>query len=128
MEPSGDALPAAQSDMHIEADISATEGNELGYGVGDFVPSLKVDYEVTNSANKVVSEGTFMGMNASDGPHYGANIKIGDPGTYHIKFTIHNPEEQGYLLHTDSETGVEGRFWTSPLIAEWDFEWDGPAW
>ncbi|MCW1085561.1 iron transporter, partial [Streptococcus anginosus] len=27
--------PAKDSSMHIEADISAVEGNDLGYGVGD---------------------------------------------------------------------------------------------
>jgi uncharacterized protein involved in high-affinity Fe2+ transport len=46
MEPAGNSLPAAESDMHIEADISAAEGNELGYGVGDFVPNLTVTYEI----------------------------------------------------------------------------------
>ena len=36
-------LPASQSDMHLEADISAA-ANDLGYGVGDFVPYLTVRY------------------------------------------------------------------------------------
>ncbi|MDR1312153.1 MAG: iron transporter, partial [Deltaproteobacteria bacterium] len=38
MEPaSAGGLPKAQADMHLEADISAAEGNNLGYGAGDFV-------------------------------------------------------------------------------------------
>ncbi|MDR1082722.1 MAG: iron transporter, partial [Coriobacteriales bacterium] len=103
MEPSGNSLPAAQSDMHIEADISAAEGNELGYGVGDFVPNLTVKYEIEDSSGKI-QEGSFMPMSASDGPHYGANVKIGPAGTYKVRFIIESPEEQGYLLHTDAET------------------------
>ena len=30
--------PAAESSMHIEADVSAAADNKLGYGAGDFVP------------------------------------------------------------------------------------------
>lgn len=96
-------------DLHLEADISALE-NDLGYGVGDWVPYLTVDYLVTDSKGKEAAKGTFMEMSASDGPHYGANIKLPDADTYSIKFTIHSPEENGYLLHTDKETGPGGSF------------------
>ncbi|MDR1015291.1 MAG: iron transporter [Coriobacteriales bacterium] len=128
MEPAGNSLPAAESDMHIEADISAAEGTELGYGVGDFVPNLTVNYEIED-ADGNVQEGAFMPMSASDGPHYGANVKIGPAGTYKVRFIIESPEEQGYLLHTDAETGVEGKFWTTPLVAEWEeFDWVPREW
>jgi uncharacterized protein involved in high-affinity Fe2+ transport len=128
MEPAGNSLPAAQSDAHLEADISAAEGNELGYGAGDFVPNLTGTYEIEDSTGKLVQEGAFMPMSASDGPHYGANVKIGPAGTYTIRFIIENPEAQGYLLHTDEETGVEGTFWTQPLVAEWEFDWEPREW
>ncbi|MDR1272837.1 MAG: iron transporter [Clostridiales Family XIII bacterium] len=127
MEPTGMGLAAADSDMHIEADISALE-NDLGYGVGDFVPNLTVRYEITDEDGNMASEGAFMPMSASDGPHYGANIKLGDAGTYNVKFIIESPEEQGYLLHTDSTTGVTGRFWTEPLVAEWEFDYVPRDW
>jgi uncharacterized protein involved in high-affinity Fe2+ transport len=129
MLPASAGLPASQSDMHMEADISALE-NELGYGVGDFVPNLTVQYEIIRSTGEKV-EGTFMPMNASDGPHYGANIKlpgVGGPGTYTVRFIIQNPEAQGYVLHIDQETGVPGRFWGAPLVAEWTVDYAGPAW
>jgi hypothetical protein len=96
-------------DLHLEADISAL-ANDLGYGVGDWVPYLTVDYKVTGSDGNVAAEGTFMEMSASDGPHYGANIKLPDADTYSLQFTIHSPEENGYLLHVDSETGPGGSF------------------
>ena len=89
-------------DIHLEADISALE-NTVGFGVGDWVPYLTVDYKVTASDGSVAAQGTFMEMSASDGPHYGAN-------TYSVEFTIHSPEENGYLLHTDAETGPGGSF------------------
>ncbi|MDR2743025.1 MAG: iron transporter [Treponema sp.] len=128
MLPTGNSLPAAQSDMHIEADISALEDNGLGYGAGDFVPNLTVRYDIVRTGSNWKIDGTFMPMNASDGPHYGGNIKLDGAGTYHVKFTILNPESQGYLLHVDQETGVPGRFWNQPLVAEWDFDWIPRKW
>jgi uncharacterized protein involved in high-affinity Fe2+ transport len=127
MDPSGMSLPASESDMHMEADISALDGNDLGYGKGDFVPNLTVSYEIED-ANGEVNAGTFMPMSASDGPHYGANIKMGDAGTYKVRFIIESPEKQGYLLHTDATTGVPGSFWTEPLVAEWDFDYVPREW
>ena len=99
---------AEDADIHIEADISALE-NDLGYGVGDWVPYLTVDYKIDTPDGKEVVAGTFMEMAASDGPHYGANIKL-DPGTYNLTITIHSPEENGYLLHVDDVTGPGGSF------------------
>jgi uncharacterized protein involved in high-affinity Fe2+ transport len=126
MLPASAGLPASQADIHIEADISALE-NDLGYGVGDFVPNLTVRYEITQK-NGWKSDGTFMPMNASDGPHYGANIKLNGVGDYNVKFFITNPEAQGYVLHTDKTTGVPGRFWSTPLVAQWDVMYPGPSW
>jgi uncharacterized protein involved in high-affinity Fe2+ transport len=126
MLPAGNGLSAAQSDVHLEADISALE-NDLGYGVGDFVPNLTVKYELSQT-NGWKAEGTFMPMNASDGPHYGANVKLNGIGTYKVRFIVQNPEAQGYLLHVDQTTGVPGRFWTQPLVAEWNVDYTGPQW
>lgn len=96
-------------DIHLECDVSALQ-NDLGYGVGDWVPYLTVDYEVVGSNGEVAASGTFMEMSASDGPHYGANIALPNADTYTVTFTFHNPEENGYLVHTDSETGPGGTF------------------
>ena len=95
--------------IHLEADISALE-NTVGFGVGDWVPYLTVDYEVTASDGSTAASGTFMEMSASDGPHYGANVALPNADTYSLKFTIHSPEENGYLVHTDAETGPGGTF------------------
>ena len=128
MEPAGlGGLPASQSDMHMEADISAAEGNNLGYGVGDFVPYLTVKYRAEKKGGKTI-EGSFMPMSASDGPHYGNNVKLDGPGDYKITFIIENPEKQSYLLHVDKETGVPGRFWKEPIQVSWDFKWVPRKW
>ena len=95
--------------IHLEADISALE-NTVGFGVGDWVPYLTVDYDVIGSDGNSAASGTFMEMSASDGPHYGANVKLPNADTYKLKITIHSPEENGYLLHTDAETGPGGSF------------------
>ena len=96
--------------IHLEADVAALE-NKLGYGVGDWVPYLTVDYKITNEdSGAEAASGTFMVMSASDGPHYGANVKLPDAGTYTVEFTFHSPAENNYLLHTDAETGPGGSF------------------
>ena len=131
MEPSGMGLKAADASFHLEADIHANEkGTKLGYGKGDFVPDLTVNYEIINNANnETVDSGTFMQMNASDGPHYGANIKLDEAGSYKLVLKIESPEKKGWMLHVDPETGVKGRFWTEPLevtFPEWNYtpqEW-----
>lgn len=125
MEPSGMGLKAADASFHLEADIHANEkGTELGYGKGDFVPDLTVNYEIINNANnETVGSGTFMQMNASDGPHYGANVKLDKAGTYQLKLSIESPASKGWMLHVDPETGVKGHFWTEPIEVTFD-NWD----
>ena len=131
MEPSGMGLKAADASFHLEADIHANQkGTELGYGKGDFVPDLTVNYDIIDkTSNESVGSGTFMQMNASDGPHYGANIKLDKAGSYKLVLKIESPEKKGWMLHVDPETGVKGRFWTEPLevtFPEWNYtpqEW-----
>ena len=131
MEPSGMGLKAADASFHLEADIHANQkGTELGYGKGDFVPDLTVNYDIIDkTSNESVGSGTFMQMNASDGPHYGANVKLDKAGSYKLVLKIESPEKKGWMLHGDPETGVKGRFWTEPLevtFPDWNYtpqEW-----
>ena len=126
MEPVEQAgTPVEDANFHLELDVSWLE-NGLGYGIGDWLPFVTVDYSITDAATgAVASEGSFMPMNASDGPHYGANIALATSGTYNIEFKIHSPYESGFLLHVDDETGPEEKaFWTDPVvitITGWDY-------
>ena len=121
---------AEDYDIHLEADISALE-NTLGYEKGSWVPYLTVDYKVT-AGSEVKAEGTFMEMAASDGPHYGANIKLPDAGTYELTITIHSPADNDYLIHSDALTGPGGTFddyFTNgePLSVTKTWEYTGPV-
>ena len=120
MEPKGIDLAPSKADIHLEADIHAVEGNKNGFGAGEWIPYLKVSYELKNLDNGKVKKGTFMPMVAQDGPHYGANVKMDTGvGNYEVKFTINNPEGQGFGRHADKESGVE------PFVATYKFQWTG---
>jgi len=124
MEPKEKAgLQSGEADIHIEADIKGLKNNKTGFGFGDFIPNLQVDYKVKNAATGEEQEGSLMPMNASDGPHYGRNIKMGGAGNYKVTFIIQSPEKMDYLLHVDKETGVQGRFWKQPIEVSWDFNY-----
>ena len=131
MYPASMGLKAADASFHLEADIHASqEGTDYGYGKGDFVPDLTVNYTIIDkSTGKEVeggqaTSGTFMQMNASDGPHYGANVKLDKAGTYQLKLSIESPEKNGWMLHVDPETGVKNhKFWTEPIEVTFD-NWD----
>ncbi len=121
-----DQMPASEADIHLEADISTID-DYYGFGLGAWVPYLTVDYDVKDTSGASVASGTFMPMNADDGPHYGDNIKMPGEGTYTLELTIHSPAENGYLLHSDSETGVEAGkdgtgLWSDPVVLTYD--WD----
>ena len=112
MYPAGKNPSKEDSDMHLEADIHLKPEAAVAYGFGngeDIWPAyLTVKYEINKIDGKTVMSGSFMPMNADDGPHYGANIAKGLPvGPYKLKFIIEPPTD--YLLHTDPETGVPAK-------------------
>lgn len=128
MEPEGHMRRAAESDVHLEADIHALGSNANGYKEGDWIPYLLVRYEVTKIGGETV-KGEMMPMVASDGPHYGDNVKLMGPGKYRAKFIVYppsareNPAGNHYGRHTDRLTGV--RPWFKPFELEWEFSFVG---
>lgn len=117
------------SDMHLEADIHLQPeyAAAYGFGFGDNVwPAyLTVNYSVLDKNGKSVMAGSFMPMNADDGPHYGANIKKGlKLGTYTLKIAIEPPTD--YLMHTDPETGVPAKEGVKEFFKTYvcDFKWN----
>ncbi|MBQ6776557.1 MAG: iron transporter [Synergistaceae bacterium] len=130
MYPVGKGLSREESDMHLEADIHLKPEAAIAYGFGngeDIWPAyLTVKYEIAKIDGKVVMDGSFMPMNADDGPHYGANIAKGLPvGPYKLRFIIEPPTD--YLLHTDDETGVPAKedaknfFQTHTVEFDWNY-------
>lgn len=125
------AMPrASESDMHFEIDIKTNEkAKRIGYDADLFMPYLKIEAKVIdkNDPSKIGWEGTLMPMIASDGPHYGNNIKLA-PGKYKVELTIPSPAND-WMLHTGKDSSaVEGRFWKDPLKVTFDnWDWDGQA-
>lgn len=109
---------AEDYDCHLELDVSALE-NGLGYGKGDWVPYLTVEYEVSKNGGDYKTSGTFMPMAASDGPHYGANIKVDGDGLYTVTFTVKFPDSSTYLIHTD-ETGPDTHAFPNAIVYTYD--------
>lgn len=120
MEPAGMMLDAAAADIHLEADIHATKGNKNGFAEGDWIPDLVVKYELEKVGGpKIV--GDMMPMVASDGPHYGDNVKLAGPGKYKLKLTVFPQSfNKGAMFgrHTDKETGV------SPWFQQFDLNYE----
>lgn len=127
MEPEGMMKPAEQSDVHLEADIRALDINPNGFAEGEWIPYLKVEFEVTKETGEKVAAGEFMPMVANDGPHYGDNVKLAGYGKYHVKYRISPPTAGAHGAHfgrhTDRLTGV--RPWFAPFDVEWDFIYSG---
>ena len=129
MEPEGHMRKVAESDIHLEADIHALASNVNGYSEGAWLPFLLVKYELSKQGSGEVIRGDMMPMVASDGPHYGDNVKLKGPGKYKVKFIIYPPNARenaaGNMFgrHTDRATGV--RPWFKPVVAEWEFTYAG---
>jgi uncharacterized protein involved in high-affinity Fe2+ transport len=127
MEPEGMMRKASESDVHMEADIHALANNTNGFSEGAWIPYLQVKYEITKLNDSAKMAGEFMPMVASDGPHYGDNIKLAGPGRYRVKYLISPPSahEGGkhFGRHVDRQTGV--RPWFKPFEVEYEFTYAG---
>ncbi len=129
MAPAGHMRAAAESDVHLEADIHALGGNPNGFAEGSWVPYLLVKYEIVKVGSSDTIRGDMMPMVASDGPHYGDNVKLKGPGKYKLKFTLYAPDApenakgSHFGRHSDRATGVAP--WFKPVVAEWEFTYAG---
>ncbi len=111
------------TDIHLEADIHALKGNNIGFGEGEWMPYLQVTYQINKVGSDWSTIGTFMPMVASDGAHYASNIKLDGAGKYQLRYHITPPPVNGFYRHTDKETGV-GKWW-APFDLNWEFTYLG---
>jgi uncharacterized protein involved in high-affinity Fe2+ transport len=126
MEPAGMMRDAKASDIHLEADVKATDKNGNGFADGTWIPYLAIAYELTRQGSNDRITGTLMPMVASDGPHYGDNVKLAGPGRYKLKLSIAPPGADAHShfgRHVDKETGVGA--WFKPFTVEYDFAFAG---
>ncbi|PTW60921.1 hypothetical protein C8N35_103102 [Breoghania corrubedonensis] len=122
MEPAGMMRPAAESDVHLEADIHALADNKNGLAEGEWAPYLNIEYTLTKEDSGETQSGPLMPMVANDGPHYGDNIKLMGPGKYKLTFKIAAPGKE-FGRHVDKETGVAP--WFEPFTTEYEFVFSG---
>ncbi len=122
MEP-GHAGMQVESDIHLEADIHAAEDNPHGFRTGDWIPYLGIAFHMQKLNSEWELIGYFMPMVASDGPHYGRNVRLDGPGKYRLSYYILPPAYQGFYRHYDRETGVDE--WWEPFNVEWEFTYTG---
>jgi periplasmic iron binding protein len=124
MEPDGMMRAVRDSDIHLEADIRAQSDNANGFSDGAWVPYLDIRYEIAREGAPQRLQGQLMPMVASDGPHYGDNVKLQGPGKYRLKLTVAPPGAGSHFgRHTDKETGVAA--WFKPFTLEYDFTFTG---
>jgi uncharacterized protein involved in high-affinity Fe2+ transport len=126
MDPDGMMKKVEESDIHLEADIHAAKDNPNGFAQGDWMPYLVVKYEISKSGSDFKLSGELMPMVASDGPHYGDNLKLAGPGKYTLKFFVSPPSTNPHShfgRHVDKETGVGP--WFKPIELNYDFTFAG---
>jgi hypothetical protein len=126
MEPEGMMRKASESDIHLEADIHALANNPNGFPAAAWMPYLVVKYELLKQVTGEKISGELMPMVASDGPHYGDNVKIKGPGKYRLKVFVAPPSanpHNHFGRHTDRATGV--RPWFKPFEVEYEFTFAG---
>jgi len=113
----------APTDIHLEADIHASEGNQNGFAAGDWIPYLQISYQLRKLGTDWSAVGSFTPMVASDGPHYGSNVRLDGPGKYQLRYHIEAPPGNGFYRHIDKETGVAP--WWAPFDLDWQFTYLG---
>lgn len=121
MAPTGMMRARDKSDIHLEMDLHAKANlKSRGFAPGDWLPNAQVTYTIqkvgSNSpltcgtdkvTNKPITKCKLMAMVASDGAHYGDNVKLDGPGFYVATFDAHtNPMQFGW--HTDTDSKVLG--------------------
>ena len=127
MAPVDQATAKENTDLHIEVDLTANE-NGYAFPVDQWVPYLTIDFVIRDTEGKEVTSGSMMPMAASDGPHYGANIKMDGDGLYTVTFTVKFPDSSTYLIHTD-ETGPDKHEFPNAIEYTYDqWQFTSGAW
>jgi uncharacterized protein involved in high-affinity Fe2+ transport len=100
--------------------------NKNGFAEGDWIPNLKIEYTLVKVDGGERVSGLFMPMVASDGPHYGDNVKLMGAGKYKLTFTIKSlgaETTDHFGRHVDKETGVGP--WAAPFSVDYEFTYAG---
>lgn len=121
MAPMPPNMPMGGDVIHLEADVHATADNVYGFPDGGWIPYLMVQYTLDKPGTSWKTAGTLKPMVAKDGPHYADNVKMNGPGQYHVVYRFSPPVANGFLRHTDKETGVPD--WWTPFSVDFRFKY-----
>jgi uncharacterized protein involved in high-affinity Fe2+ transport len=121
----GVQTPGGSHVVHLEADVRATANNPNGFALGEFIPYLKIRYEIQPAGGGTPLAGELIPMVARDGLHYGANVALPGPGRYRLTYHVEPPSAGGLGRHADPDTGVEP--WWRPFDVRWDWDYQPPA-
>lgn len=113
--------PPKEADIHLEADVHALEGNRYGFRQGEWIPYLTITYTLEFLGTDRMLVGQLWQMMATDGPHYGINLKLLGAGRYRLTYRIGSPAEWGLARHTDRQSGVAP--WWEPFDVDWTFQY-----
>lgn len=125
MAPMLPGMTDKDADIHLETDIHTDKNNPQGLDPGLWMPYLTITYQITKKGSDWSTFGPSMPMIASDGFHYGNNVKLDGPGSYRLAIHVEPPPYNGFYRHTDKEIGV-AQWWT-PFDVAWDFNWPAKA-
>lgn len=110
-------------DVHVEAHIRAGKNEPHGFRPGAWMPYLSVTYLIGKKGSDWHDFGTLRPMVASNGPHYGSNVKLDGPGKYTLTLKIAPPAAAALPRHTSRQTRVPP--WWKPFKVSWTFVWAG---
>lgn len=137
MSPAGMMLPRNAADIHLEIDIHAkTNLKARGFAPGDWLPNVDVNYTIQKigdsqplacggmHAKSTKNSCQLMPMVASDGAHYGDNVKLHGPGFYVVTFAAKTSPNFGW--HTDTDSKILGtEFVDWHFTQSYLFKWSG---
>lgn len=138
MAPADMMLPRKQADIHLEVDIHAKQHLKArGFAPGDWLPNAIVNYSIQkigdakplpcggmSHMHEMHTNCQLMPMAASDGVHYGDNIKLDGLGFYIVTIEAHSDPHFGW--HTDTESKVLGtEFVDWHFTQRYLFKWTG---
>ncbi len=113
-------------DIRLEADIHAIKGNSNGFGQGDWIPYLGVDYVLVKLDGDQTAKGRLTPVAADDGPVYGENVRMFGPGKYKLSLTITAPDQAKpveFGRQVDKKSGVGP--WFKPFTVDYEFTYAG---
>ncbi len=122
-------LTRDRADIHLEADIHALPGSQQGFHDGEWIPGLAVRFVLKHLDSAAEQSGLLHPMTASDGPHYGANVKMAGLGSYRLMLLLEPPGRTpgDAPVRQGLGRGANVRPWWKPITLEWTFKYFGPG-